>query len=217
MDRTLQALLAACFLCAAAHAGQGKLLDKAQADEAAAFIRRQKQVVWYCPEPECEDKSARLLDVERIESRKSGAHYQLVLNGEPVDSSDIYFLEFGTWFNLAIRLNLLEAGVPEELPKEFGLRTDCRGLRQQAEQRERRIVPIMRLSVTGKGRLHFHLAPHAACRDDQVFVVPGDSVTGYAEYEGWTWVMYVNPKSGKEFQGWVPDARVKNVGTMAPK
>ena len=211
-----QGLLAACFLCAAAHAGQGKLLDKTQADEASAFIRKHKQVVLYCAEPDCEDHKARLLDVKRIESRKSGAHYQLFLNGAPVDSSEIYFQEFGKWFNVAIRLGLLEAGVPEELPMALGLSTDCIGLGKQAEQRERRIVPIMRLSVTGEGRLHFHRAPHKACRDDNVFVIPGDSLTGYAEYEGWTWVMYVNPASSKEFQGWVPDTRVKNIGTMAP-
>jgi hypothetical protein len=216
-DRTLRVLLAACFFCAAAHAGQGKWLDKAQADEAAAFIRKHRQVVLYCAEPDCEDHKARVLDVRRIESRKSGAHYQLVLNGAPVDSSEIYFPEFGKWFNLAIRLNLLEAGVPEELPTALGLSTDCIGLGQQAEQRERRIVPIMRLSVIGEGRLHLHRAPHNACRDDKVFVIPGDALVGYAEYEGWTWVMYVNPRTNDEFRGWVPDARIKNTGTMAPR
>lgn len=215
--RTLQVLLAACFLCFAAHAGQGKLLDKARADEASAFIRKQKQVVLYCHEPDCEDNKARLTDVKRIESRKSGAHYQLLLNGVPVDSSEIYFQEFGKWFNVAIRLGLLEAGVPEELPAAFGLSTDCIGLREKAEKGERRIVPTMGLKVIGEGRLHFHRAPHKGCRDDKVFVIPGDAVTGYAEYEGWTWVMYVNPRSSDTFEGWVPDARIKNVGTMAPR
>jgi hypothetical protein len=197
---------------------EAQALDEAQANEAAAFIRKQKQVVIYCAEPDCEDKSARLLDVKRVELRKQGAHHQIVLNGAPVDPASIYFNENGSWYNLAIRLNLLVAGVPEQLPvPPGGSSIDCAGLAKQAEQRERRIVPILRLSVTGQGRLHFHHAPDKGCRDDKVFVIPGDALTGYAEYEGWTWAMYVNPASGKEFQGWVPDARIKSVGTMAPK
>ena len=216
--RTLRVLLVGSLcLCLHAQAQQVVRIDKAQADEATAFIRKQKQVVVYCAEPDCEDKNARVLDVRRVESRKDGAHQQILLNGTPVDPAAIYFRENGSWYNVAIRLGLLVAGVPEQLPvPPGGSSIDCVALGKKAEKRERRIVPTMRLSVIGQGRLHLHRAPDKACRDDKVFVIPGDSVTGYAEYEGWTWVMYVNPSSSKEFQGWVPDARVKGAGTMAP-
>ena len=214
----LRVLSVAISLCAFAHAAQVLNLDKDQADEAAQFIRKQKQVVLYCADPDCEDKSARVQDVKRAESRKHGAHWQVLLNGKAVDPASIYFLENGGWFNLAIRQGLLGAGVPEQLPvRPVGASIDCAALAKQAEQRERRLVPVLRLSVIGQGRLHFHRAPDASCRDEKVFVIPGDSVNGYAEYEGWTWVMYVNPASGKDFQGWVPDARLKNVGTMGPR
>src|SRR5262245_15139611 len=113
-NRTLRLLGAAFLLCLVV--GEAQTLDKAQADEAAAFIRKQKQVVLYCAEPDCEDKRARLLDVRRVESRKQGAHQQILLNGAPVDPATVYFQENGSWYNLAIRLNLLVAGVPEQLP-----------------------------------------------------------------------------------------------------
>jgi hypothetical protein len=214
-SETLRLLGAAFLLCVVA--GEALALDKAQADAAAAFIRRQKQVVLYCAEPDCEDKSTRLLDVKRVELLRQGARQQILLNGAPVDPASIYFLENGNWYNLAIRLNLLVAGVPEQLPvPPGGSSIDCAALARQAGQRERRIVPILRLGVIGQGRLHFYRAPDKGCRDDKVFVIPGDALTGYAEYEGWTWVMYVNPASGKEFHGWVPDGRVKGAGTMAP-
>ncbi|HTN28187.1 MAG TPA: hypothetical protein VL180_10410 [Burkholderiales bacterium] len=143
-NETLRLLGAAFLLCVVV--AEAQPLEKARADEAAAFIRKQKQVVVYCAEPDCEDKSARLLDVKRVELRKQGTHRQILLNGVPVDPASIYFSENGNWYNLAIRLNLLVAGVPEQLPvPPGGSSIDCAALAKRAEQRERRIVPILRL------------------------------------------------------------------------
>jgi hypothetical protein len=212
----------ACLLSLSAQAyaqPQQLNLTKDEAREAAEFIRKQKQVVLHCPYPDCEDRSARVQEVKRVETRKQGAYWHILVNGVLAEPDRIWFPEGRSWFNLAIRLGLLEAGVAEELPFPPGRlsQEDCLALEKRAEKDERRIVPVLRISVIGKGRLHFHRAPHADCRDDKVFVIPGDSLNGYAEYENWTWVMYVNPASGKDFKGWVPDSRLKSVGTVAPR
>lgn len=194
-------------------------LTKDEAREAAEFVRKQKQVVLHCTYPDCDDRSARVYDVRRVDTRKHGAYWQILVNGTAAEVDRIWFLEGGKWYNLAIRLNFLQAGVPEELPIPPGRlsQEDCQALAKVAEKDQRRIVPVMRISVIGNGRLHFHHAPHVDCRNDKVFVIPGDSLNGYADYEHWTWVMYVNPATGKDFQGWVPDSRLKAVGTVAPR
>ena len=218
MQRALSVLVALSLLCALARAGQALHLNKEQADEAVAFLRAQKQVVLYCAEPDCPDNRARSEKVARVESRKQGAHWQILLNGKRVDASSIYFLEAGAWFNLAIRQGLLVAGVPEQLPvPPGGSSADCAALAGEAERNERRLIPVLGFKVMGPGRLHFHGAPDGSCRDPKVFVIPGDSLTGYSEYKGWTRAMYVNRTSGQDFHGWVPDARVKAIGTMAPR
>ncbi|MBW5406584.1 hypothetical protein ACISK3_06895 [Morganella morganii] len=67
--------------------------------------------------------------------------------------------------------------------------------------------------VTGKGRAYFHAAPAEQCRNDNVFVVPGDvlqvvglrateSVKG--EKEGWLLVAYGNT------QGWINVNRLES-------
>ena len=96
------------------------------------------------------------------------------------------------------------------------LSADCATLNKQAQDEELRRVPVSSYRVTGAGRLHFHTAPDAACRDAKVFVIPGDKLTVYTEYQGYVSVMYLNPKSGEDFLGWVEARRLEFVGTLAP-
>jgi hypothetical protein len=70
--------------------------------------------------------------------------------------------------------------------------------------------------VTGKGRLPFYSAPYEHCPMDGVFIVPNDAVVAYAETDGWTSVMYMNPKSGAVVMGWVRSNRLKVTGTVGP-
>ena len=72
--------------------------------------------------------------------------------------------------------------------------------------------------VTGTGRLQFYSAPDFHCRMDGIFVIPRDELISYAETsDGWTSVMYVNPRTGKDVSGWVRSERLKQTGTMGPK
>ena len=72
--------------------------------------------------------------------------------------------------------------------------------------------------VTGTGRLQFYSAPNERCALAGIFVIPKDKLVAYAQTDdGWTSVMYVNPRTGNDISGWVRSARLKQTGTMGPK
>jgi hypothetical protein len=80
------------------------------------------------------------------------------------------------------------------------------------------ISPRLANVVTGAGRLQFHSAPKLQCVMDGVFVIPKDLLISYAETrDGWTSVMYTNPRTNDVVQGWVKSARLKPTGTIGPK
>ena len=93
----------------------------------------------------------------------------------------------------------------------------CDRLSKQAENEQIHFSPVEGYKVVGEGRLYFHSAPDAKCRTKDVFVVPKDRLVGYSEYKGWYSVMYVNPKTGEDFEGWVDSRRLESTGTMGPK
>lgn len=90
----------------------------------------------------------------------------------------------------------------------------CDQRNAQAENLQARLVPPFSFQVIGAGRLQFYSAPDAACKKHGVFVIPGDQLIGYGEYEHWVSVMYFNPKTGTDAQGWVDSRRLKYRGTM---
>ncbi|MGY8681683.1 hypothetical protein Q2941_28435 [Bradyrhizobium sp. UFLA05-153] len=72
--------------------------------------------------------------------------------------------------------------------------------------------------VTGTGRLQFYSAPNPACAMNGVFVIPKDELIAYAQTkDGWSSVMYTNPRTGNAVSGWVRSARLKATGTVGPK
>ena len=72
--------------------------------------------------------------------------------------------------------------------------------------------------VVGQGRLQFYSAPKAGCEMKGVFIIPKDDVVAYAQSDdGWTSVMYTNPKDRrKDVEGWVKSNRLKKTGTAGP-
>lgn len=71
--------------------------------------------------------------------------------------------------------------------------------------------------VIGAGRLPFHSAPRADCRLNGVFVIPKDALIVYAQTpNGWSSVMYVNPRTGGDASGWVRSSRLRTTGAIAP-
>ena len=72
--------------------------------------------------------------------------------------------------------------------------------------------------MIGTGRLQFYSAPSLRCPIDGVFVIPRDELIAYAETsDGWSSVMYTNPKTGDVASGWVRSARLKQTGTVGPR
>jgi hypothetical protein len=64
-------------------------------------------------------------------------------------------------------------------------------------------------TVIGAGRAYFYSAPDAQCMTKRTFIVPGDSVTVYKPHGRWYNIMYVNGKTGEDFEGWVEQGRVR--------
>ncbi|KWU26330.1 SH3 domain-containing protein [Burkholderia cenocepacia] len=69
--------------------------------------------------------------------------------------------------------------------------------------------PPLSGKVIGVGRLHLHTAPSTQCAQKDIFIIPGDSVKVYEPYRGWYQIMYVNGKSGDDFEGWVDANRIR--------
>ena len=93
---------------------------------------------------------------------------------------------------------------------------NCPRISQQAEQQQARFNPPATYAVDGKGRLYFHTAPANHCRSRDVFVIGGDELIAYSEHQGWYSVMYINPRSGQDFHGWVRPERLRLRGTIRP-
>jgi hypothetical protein len=69
--------------------------------------------------------------------------------------------------------------------------------------------------VVGAGRLQFYSAPNLNCMMTGVFVIPKDELIAYAQSgDGWSSVMYSNPRNGNGVSGWVRSSRLKATGTV---
>jgi hypothetical protein len=72
--------------------------------------------------------------------------------------------------------------------------------------------------VKGTGRLQFYSAPSLRCPMAGVFVIPRDELIAYAQTDdGWSSVMYTNPRTGEYVLGWVRSERLKETGTVGPR
>ena len=72
--------------------------------------------------------------------------------------------------------------------------------------------------VIGAGRLQFYSAPDPNCAMKEVFVIPKDQLIAYAQSnDGWSSVMYVNPRTGDSVSGWVRTSRLKQTGMVGRK
>ncbi len=80
------------------------------------------------------------------------------------------------------------------------------------------LSPPLASVVTGTRRLQLYSAPNLHCPVSGVFVVPNDELVTYAQTrDGWSSVMYANPRTGDNVSGWVRSARLKQTGTVGPK
>ncbi|MGN5575475.1 hypothetical protein [Enterobacter sp. Lyrl_3] len=79
---------------------------------------------------------------------------------------------------------------------------------------ERAIIPSSDsgYKVSGKGRAYFYFAPNEKCAIKNLFIIPGDLVNGYADYNNFTYIMYFT-KDGKDVEGWMKSNRLAPTGT----
>jgi len=100
----------------------------------------------------------------------------------------------------------------------FGWAFDCAALDKTANATGVQIAgSASGQQVVGKGRLQFYSAPDEHCAMKGVFIIPGDKVDGYTESGGFTSVLYLNPKTHGEAQGWVKSTRLQPTGVgVAP-
>lgn len=89
----------------------------------------------------------------------------------------------------------------------------CDAISAKVETGHAHMRPVQTLRVVGKERLHFHKAPDAAC-STKTYVVTGDALLGYSEWNGWYSVQYTHPKTGSVHSGWVRGERVEVTGSM---
>lgn len=95
----------------------------------------------------------------------------------------------------------------------FAEKNRCDEIAAKAEEEQYHVRPIQGLRVIGSKRLYFHGAPDKSCAK-KTYVIPGDDLTAYSEWQGWFSVQYISKKTGKISSGWVRTDRVEITGTM---
>jgi hypothetical protein len=67
-------------------------------------------------------------------------------------------------------------------------------------------------------RSYFYTAPKSTCANKQLFLIKGDVVDAYFDYGDYTYVMYINLKTGEDTTGWLLTHHLKETGFgMGPK
>nr|BFD40789.1 hypothetical protein FFPRI1PSEUD_22880 [Pseudomonas sp. FFPRI_1] len=95
------------------------------------------------------------------------------------------------------------------LPAQADAPVDCDTLSDNASLEAGEYRPPLEAKVIGEGRLHFHSGPDAACKNNKLYVIPGDGLTVYASSDkGWAQVMYI-AKDGEDYTGWVEEKRLQ--------
>ncbi|CAJ3212182.1 bacterial SH3 domain protein [Burkholderia pseudomallei] len=91
---------------------------------------------------------------------------------------------------------------------------DCRRLNEATRGPDDDFRPPLSAKVIGSGRAYFYSAPAPQCMTKHTFIVAGDTVTVYKPYKRWYQVMYVNNKTGEDFEGWVEEDRLRLGGHL---
>lgn len=119
MLRKITALLClSLMLSIAAFADQAAYVTRAQAEKAAAFLKKQKQIRHYCAP--CDDKGDKTEDVAGVEAAAAGYQdfWEVKVNGAGIDLAYVYFqTKDGKWKNVAKELDIKVRDVPKHLPE----------------------------------------------------------------------------------------------------
>ena len=100
-------------------ADQAAWITKAQAEKAATFLKKQKEIRHYCAP--CSDKGDSVEDISSVEAVKiDGQEYwEVQVNGKGIDLAYVYFkTKKGKWKNLAKEVKVKVSDVPKTLSAE---------------------------------------------------------------------------------------------------
>ncbi|OXI35834.1 hypothetical protein [Burkholderia aenigmatica] len=86
---------------------------------------------------------------------------------------------------------------------------DCAQLNAATSGPDDNFRPPASGAIVGVGRAYFYSAPDAQCMTKRTFLIAGDWVTVYKSHGRWYNIMYMNGKSGEDFEGWVEQGRVR--------
>lgn len=74
------------------------------------------------------------------------------------------------------------------------------------------------VKIVGNGRATIYSAPDESCKLKLKFFQPGQKMNVYSDYEGYSFVIYMNLKTDEEISGWVKSNRLEKTGYgIAPK
>ena len=93
----------------------------------------------------------------------------------------------------------------------------CKDVIARVDKEGQLISPATSYQVAGAEKLYFATAPDAKCLGTDVFLVKGDKVIVYFQYKGWFNIMYINPKTGEDFQGWVKGDSLIFIGSIGSR
>ena len=63
--------------------------------------------------------------------------------------------------------------------------------------------------IIANGRTQFYSAPNENCIIENKFIVTGDTISVYSEFDEWAQIMYINPKTKQDFIVWVLTNSIK--------
>lgn len=81
-------------------------------------------------------------------------------------------------------------------------------------ERDQTLIPTSESGyiVSDPKRVYFYSAPDENCKINGLFIIKGDLVNSYAEYQGFSSVMYFK-KDGETANGWIHSDSIKSTGT----
>ena len=91
---------------------------------------------------------------------------------------------------------------------------NCAVMSKIADRNGALYSPVLGKKVMKPGRLYFHTAPHSACKMPSTFIIKGDEVIAYQNYNGYDYVMFMNHKTGVDTQGWILEKDLRTIWTM---
>ena len=87
---------------------------------------------------------------------------------------------------------------------------NCAELNDTAQSRAASAYSMLSGKVIQKGRLYLYSAPNEQCQT-KTFIINNDNIVIHSSYDGYDNITYTNPKTNKEFTGWVKQEGIESI------